>query len=596
MAAAGPVCASGGALISPMPSRSAVPSASPRSTLKVHRFSVKFFDFSLRGVPHAQEPFLRVDFDHFKCFQTDRERLPEHLYQQQHHHVFEWGFKAGFIYQTRALEKLSVKKFKIFCYDHHATTSSGSGSQQQGPAALLGSAEIDLRTLACGPSLIRLGLQDSTGNLVQGGQLEFTCLMKMLSNEFTINLKNLRLSIQGWPAAARLEVSSSLREDIIVEAPFSTAGAWEEGISLQFETTLMDLLNTSSREGLRILVQDEGGNEQGTVSLSFRDYFDANLEKARLLDSKHTPLTRQQHRFEVREAVTYGDEGDQVGELSGVLTYASLPKYAQMIGGVLERATIQGERIERIEGGYMLVPGLPYPVSLQQPPPAFSEEAKNIGEDVERDDGQQLAGSNGSTGRFGFAPPALGEEFEGPKWNETPDDIDLPPNWELRKASSGRPYFADHRTKKTSWTDPRFMPDNWDQRADPITGKVYFAYHKTRQTTFVDPRGMPPGWEMRLSRSGIEYFAYYPTKQTSWTDPRGLEDGIDMCLDPKGRVYFRDHRDGTTSWDDPRERVPNPMALRKWEYRQWWKHQVALARAAYEEAVAAHAEQEKIKV
>lgn len=68
--------------------------------------------------------------------------------------------------------------------------------------------------------------------------------------------------------------------------------------------------------------------------------------------------------------------------------------------------------------------------------------------------------------------------------------------------------FSDHRTKKTTWQDPRFLPRNWDQRIDPISNRVYFAYHKTRQTTFVDPRGLPPGWEMRLSREGTEYFVY----------------------------------------------------------------------------------------
>lgn len=54
----------------------------------------------------------------------------------------------------------------------------------------------------------------------------------------------------------------------------------------------------------------------------------------------------------------------------------------------------------------------------------------------------------------------------------TPDDIELPPRWEQRKAASGRVYFADHVSKKTTWQDPRFMPDNWDQRLDAITGKV----------------------------------------------------------------------------------------------------------------------------
>lgn len=179
---------------------------------------------------------------------------------------------------------------------------------------------------------------------------------------------------------------------------------------------------------------------------------------------------------------------------------------------------------------------------------------------------------------------------------ETPDELPLPPNWELRKASNGRPYFADHRTKKTTWQDPRFLPTGWDQRIDPISNRVYFAYHRTQQTTFVDPRGLGHGWEMRLSHAGVEYFIYEDTRfaddtiesvsdlnvstrfprLATFVDPRGCDQHVDVALDRFGRMYFRDVQTRKTSWPDPRPAAGGKAARRLWreQYRRWWLEQV----------------------
>ncbi|CAD7958045.1 unnamed protein product [Amoebophrya sp. A120] len=670
--------------------------------VKPNRFSVKIADFKLSNLTAANEPYLRLDFDHFKCFQTDKEKIGLEA------GVFEYGFKAGFLYSTRAVDKLPMKRFKIHCYDH-----VGSGKE----SILLGSTEIDLHALSTGGQHVSLTLK--TGPLPSHctpqelekrrpvATLEFQCFMKMLSSEFTIQLSDLKLSIQGWPAAAKWDLCSTLREDLVIEAPFSNDGQWDQ-ISLQFDTTWWDMLaplalqqapnaaqNASGMlaapqqlEGLKIVVYDETSNVQGTVMLPFRDYFfppgpqgpgsttsfavvsgtnnttgSINLSAASADGQQQQQVPppfsfdfHKEHEFQAH--VTYGDEGDQVGEFTGKLLFRNLPRYAQMVGGT---TTDDG----LVEGGCLLCKNLPPPrcYNDRDAPPFFDpygynaaalasanhtaggaaaagssylQTAASVGPsgakenvagggaggiallggnmeppDVEMEDAHQnplLVGGSGSGNLLAsgqqksassshqpnrFSPPDnLFSNVELDMEIETPDDIELPPNWEQRRASNGRPYFADHVSKKTTWKDPRFMPDNWDQRLDPITGKVYFAYHKTRQTTFVDPRGMPPGWEMRLSSQGTEYFAHYGSKKTCWTDPRGLEDGVDMHLDFKSRVYYVDHRDTSTTWDDPRERMPNPMALRKWEFRQWWRHQIIVARAAHEEALRTHAERE----
>merc|ERR1711924_554627 len=165
--------------------------------------------------------------------------------------------------------------------------------------------------------------------------------------------------------------------------------------------------------------------------------------------------------------------------------------------------------------------------------------------------------------------------------SEALEKIDLPPPWELKRerpnsGAHGRVYFADPRSRRTTWKDPRFLPENWDQRIDPQTGKVYFQYHKTRQTTYVDPRGCPSGWEMRLSKNGDIYFAYQPAMKTTFVDPRGLPDAFDPALDDHGRLYFKNHHLKTTTWEDPRL-DQQEVTLIKWRQTQshrWLKEQV----------------------
>ncbi len=45
-----------------------------------------------------------------------------------HEKRYEWGFKAGFIYSTKAVEKLGSKKFRVYCYDAKSTVQSSTSS------------------------------------------------------------------------------------------------------------------------------------------------------------------------------------------------------------------------------------------------------------------------------------------------------------------------------------------------------------------------------------------------------------------------------------------------------------------------------------
>merc|ERR1712228_540576 len=137
-------------------------------------------------------------------------------------------------------------------------------------------------------------------------------------------------------------------------------------------------------------------------------------------------------------------------------------------------------------------------------------------------------------------------------------------------------FFSDPRSRRTTWKDPRFLPENWDQRIDAQSGKVFFQYHKTRETTYMDPRGCPYGWDMRLSKVGEIYFAYLPAMKTTFTDPRGLPEGVDAALDDLGRMYFKNNHTKSTQWLDPRE-DQQEVTLSAWRQSQssrWWKEQV----------------------
>jgi len=504
-----------------------------------HKFKVEMYDFMCEdlAVDDNCEPFLQIDFDHFKIFKTDCEpnsRSPE------------WCFKAGFTYVMNYLEKLGRAELRVQCFN-----------RINGQA--IGEAAIDLQTIACGPAHYKLTLREQRTREPRG-LLKFTCVMKMIAPNLTVVCKDLKLTMMGGSAPARLQISCTLdevEEDLskvlsnVTNVPHSQEGIWPGPCSLSFEMTLGDLLQAPNHECLRFVVIDEMGVRQGEALLEFRKAFSAKPD---------TPIS-----FKVPVTYTCTVDGEEkpepvgaVGELEGVLLYQNLPVYAQMAGGLC----IDGQ----VEGGCWLFEGLPYPHCMPQPPPIWQDPADRTGVECfmtlpqPHEDGETRI-----------------DDFDDDKLFEALDTIDLPPPWEKRRdRCGGRMYFADPRSRRTTWKDPRFLPENWDQRIDPQTGKVYFQYHKTRQTTYVDPRCCPPGWDMRLSKDGDIYFAYMPAMQTTYTDPRGLPDHIDACLDDIGRVYFKNHEAKLTTWDDPRE-AQQEVTLTKWRHGQstrWWKEQV----------------------
>lgn len=125
-------------------------------------------------------------------------------------------------------------------------------------------------------------------------------------------------------------------------------------------------------------------------------------------------------------------------------------------------------------------------------------------------------------------------------------DAPLPTGWVRCIDSTGRKYYANHKTKTTTWTS---TPPAFD-----IVEKIE------------DLGSLPPGWEVRITEGSRSYFIDHNTETTTWTDPR-LPPGWDNRVDKQGRAYFVDHYTRTTTWDDPRQNMlatdPLSMFIRK---------------------------------
>ncbi|KAJ8482507.1 hypothetical protein ONZ45_g14927 [Pleurotus djamor] len=111
----------------------------------------------------------------------------------------------------------------------------------------------------------------------------------------------------------------------------------------------------------------------------------------------------------------------------------------------------------------------------------------------------------------------------------SPNSIPLPEGWEERSTPEGRPYFVDHRTRTTTWVDPRRQ-----QLAQIAQGSTTVA---ASQVPNPQLGPLPSGWEMRLTSTGRIYFVDHNTRTTAWDDPR-----LPSSVDDSAPQYKRDYR------------------------------------------------------
>uniref|UniRef100_A0A8R1DLF9 E3 ubiquitin-protein ligase n=1 Tax=Caenorhabditis japonica TaxID=281687 RepID=A0A8R1DLF9_CAEJA len=118
---------------------------------------------------------------------------------------------------------------------------------------------------------------------------------------------------------------------------------------------------------------------------------------------------------------------------------------------------------------------------------------------------------------------ALRERFDRGH-EEYREEIGLPDGWDMQVAPNGRTFFIDHRSKTTTWTDPR-------------TGIA--ARIPTRGKTGDEIGALPPGWEQRVHVDGRVFFIDHNRRRTQWEDPRFENETIAGPAVPYSRDYKR---------------------------------------------------------
>ncbi|KAJ3272680.1 hypothetical protein HDV01_005316 [Terramyces sp. JEL0728] len=123
----------------------------------------------------------------------------------------------------------------------------------------------------------------------------------------------------------------------------------------------------------------------------------------------------------------------------------------------------------------------------------------------------------------------------------------LPAGFEMRHTPEGRPYFVDHNTRTTTWSDPRRgQAGRAASAGGPTLGTTQAATQLAiaQQQSQATLGPLPSGWEMRCTNTGRIYFVDHTSKITTWDDPR-LPSAVDESVPQYKRdfrrklVYFR---------------------------------------------------------
>ncbi|XP_056140944.1 transcriptional coactivator YAP1-like isoform X1 [Lampris incognitus] len=109
-----------------------------------------------------------------------------------------------------------------------------------------------------------------------------------------------------------------------------------------------------------------------------------------------------------------------------------------------------------------------------------------------------------------------------------PDDMPLPPGWEMAKTPTGQRYFLNHLDQTTTWHDPRLSQLQSMAAQHPIPSTPVYPHTLTNSTSTTQSQNnvnsetgpLPEGWEQAVTPEGEVYFINHISKTTSWLDPR----------------------------------------------------------------------------
>ena len=133
----------------------------------------------------------------------------------------------------------------------------------------------------------------------------------------------------------------------------------------------------------------------------------------------------------------------------------------------------------------------------------------------------------------------------------TGDTRQLPPHWERKINPKGRPYYANHKTRTTTWTNPLDAPADLSNPSTTSKAPLSAAEDSSVQ--------LPPHWERAVSAKGFPYFINHKTRTTTWYNPMNppveqdprFPSHYERALDSEGRVYYKNHETHTNMWLNP---------------------------------------------
>jgi len=178
--------------------------------------------------------------------------------------------------------------------------------------------------------------------------------------------------------------------------------------------------------------------------------------------------------------------------------------------------------------------------------------------------GPSAVSSKRASIKFGAPPQEKKEEPPAPAPAPEEKSPKLPPDWaEVKDPKSGKVYYYNKKTKKTSWTAPEPEPE-----PEPVPAAVPEPEPEPEPEPVPEPEpeppadALPPGWTEHVDpRSGKTYYYNKSTKETSWKKPSAapapppsdeLPPGWAECVDPNsGKTYYYNKTTKETSWKRP---------------------------------------------
>eukprot|EP00743_Colponemidia_sp_Colp-15_P003598 GILK01003881.1.p1 GENE.GILK01003881.1~~GILK01003881.1.p1 ORF type:complete len:831 (+),score=124.81 GILK01003881.1:42-2495(+) len=529
----------------------------------VTTFSVSLYEFNCVDLDERADVFLKIDFDSFKVFQTDIVEKSSSPH---------WGAQQTFFYTTKFPEKLSKKKLKMRLFEHSAVSTP----------RFIAEAEVDLHTVCTGPVEHKLYLRDGDGRV--RGSLSFMAQMSYVSEDFTAVLTGIDMDYQGAKVPSALEVFPTIAEDKVVPAGVSQNMSWPGPISVTFSATLRALWGLGGLpEGLFLRVKAPNGEGvYGDAEIPFQQFVSLNGQP-------------------VDFTIDLKAAGEAVGKVRGTVMFRNVPRFGQMVGGV--------HNDQGIQGGQLLLDGLPLPYGAQKPtiyqsplsgaqspiqsasqqvPVQMSPVQQEVQQaPIQQSPIQQAVQQAPVQQAVQQAP--IQQAVQQPGYSPQISVMGAPPQqpyyppvgaMAAGAAMYGAPGISPsgparaHDRRPSAGGLVGLPPGVSPYGPEPVRpagqhpsvpvgapANRIIAPRDSDDENVPKPRDpalakipLPPNWEERVDgTTGNVYYADHKSRSTCWVDPRFLPENWEQRVDPKTkRVYFAYHRTRQTTFTDPR--------------------------------------------